>query len=746
MNQNILFVLCSLMCVHTNKAIDINSITRAPRIDAPEQRELGPEKDVSVDGDLFVKNNACIEKDLTVVGNVEVHDDALFRDDVTIEENLIVNGNTTIVENLDVGCNLTVGKTAITSVLEVLEDALINGDLEVFDDAFIGGDLEVSENVFIGDDLTVSGSATIIENLDVGCNLTVEKGLTVSSLDAMEVSIEGNLDVDCNLTVGKTLTTSVLNVLDDTFIGDDLTVSGSVTIAENLDVDCNLTVGKTLTTSVLEVLDDALIGDDLTVSGSVTIAENLDVDCNLTVGKTLTTSVLEVLDNATINNNLDVANCITTSWLEVTDDVLIQDDLTVSGSATIAENLDVDCNLTVAKTATASRIEALCNVVVGCNILMNDSFSSSVGNITKAGIRFMHNAAQSGNAFNTFLGEESGNFSFIGDCNTGIGSDTLVSLESGSDNIAVGVDAGRVLINGDNNIYIGNPGGIPNPVALLDLSDPWDLSNAIDEEDDTIRIGIPQNNGQEVLDAIDEFLSEICNLESELTITDAINDVIDDINAIISPLSIPPVPDIIIDIGFFIEPIQEFLTFLGLCGGDIFPNPPGNPTKTHKAAHMAGIFGVIPDDILTGEGILSQLTVPVSITQFGQLSAGLSSARYKENIKSLSTEKIIQIIEKLRPVMFNYKKHNAKIIEYGLIAEEVEKVARDLVVYDRFGRPEAVRYQFVPILLLHMVQELYQRIQNAQQERNTLIERLALYESTQQVLMSRLDSLDNIDI
>ena len=125
----------------------------------------------------------------------------------------------------------------------------------------------------------------------------------------------------------------------------------------------------------------------------------------------------------------------------------------------------------------------------------------------------------------------------------------------------LGIDSGQFLTNGINNIYIGNPGGYPNPGALIEIppENPWALDQAISEEDDAIRIGIPENNSSEVIGAVQDFLSTICNLESEINLSEPINSLIDDINDIISPLSIPFLSDVIIDIGFFEYRKDKFL-------------------------------------------------------------------------------------------------------------------------------------------------------------------------------------------
>ena len=57
----------------------------------------------------------------------------------------------------------------------------------------------------------------------------------------------------------------------------------------------------------------------------------------------------------------------------------------------------------------------------------------------------------------------------------------------------------------------------------------------------------------------------------------------------------------------------------------------------------------------------------------------------------------------LKPVTFRYKKEvdPEKIQQFGLVAEEVDKVAPDLVIHDEEGKPFTVRYEVVNAMLLN---------------------------------------------
>jgi hypothetical protein len=78
-----------------------------------------------------------------------------------------------------------------------------------------------------------------------------------------------------------------------------------------------------------------------------------------------------------------------------------------------------------------------------------------------------------------------------------------------------------------------------------------------------------------------------------------------------------------------------------------------------------------------------------------------SSARFKDEIKPM--DKASEAILALNPVTFYYKQELDPdgIPQFGLVAEEVEKVNPDLVVRDTKGKAYGVRYGAVGAMLLN---------------------------------------------
>jgi hypothetical protein len=85
----------------------------------------------------------------------------------------------------------------------------------------------------------------------------------------------------------------------------------------------------------------------------------------------------------------------------------------------------------------------------------------------------------------------------------------------------------------------------------------------------------------------------------------------------------------------------------------------------------------------------------------GKLGVTGSSARFKEAIKPM--DKASEAIHALKPVTFRYKKEidAEHAPQFGLVAEEVEKINPDLVVRDAEGKVYTVRYEAVNTMLLN---------------------------------------------
>src|SRR5262245_3168740 len=114
---------------------------------------------------------------------------------------------------------------------------------------------------------------------------------------------------------------------------------------------------------------------------------------------------------------------------------------------------------------------------------------------------------------------------------------------------------------------------------------------------------------------------------------------------------------------------------------------------TAGTQHAAFIVGIRGATVPSGVGVI--------VGPNHQLGTVQSSKRFKEAIKPM--DKASEAILALKPVTFRYKKEldPDKIPQFGLVAEDVEKVNPDLVVRDGEGKVYSVRYDAVNAMLLN---------------------------------------------
>ncbi len=151
----------------------------------------------------------------------------------------------------------------------------------------------------------------------------------------------------------------------------------------------------------------------------------------------------------------------------------------------------------------------------------------------------------------------------------------------------------------------------------------------------------------------------------------------------------------------------------------------------YSRAFLGGVRGVT-----TG----AANAVPVVIDSNGQLGTVSSSRRFKEDIQDMGD--VTRGLMRLRPVTFRYRKpfaDGSKPVQYGLIAEEVAEVYPDLVAHSADGQIETVKYQLLDSMLLNEFQKQQLKIEQQEQEIETLKARLA----GMTALESRLAALES---
>src|SRR2546421_2223545 len=132
---------------------------------------------------------------------------------------------------------------------------------------------------------------------------------------------------------------------------------------------------------------------------------------------------------------------------------------------------------------------------------------------------------------------------------------------------------------------------------------------------------------------------------------------------------------------------------------------PGGSSFPQTATFIAGIYG---------QSVDAASGVPVQIDSTGKLGTVLSSARFKQAIKPM--DKVSEAVLGLEPVTFQYKPEldPKGVPQFGLVAEQVERVAPELVVHDKQGKPYTGRYDAVNAMLLNEFLKEHRKVEEQQ--------------------------------
>ena len=154
---------------------------------------------------------------------------------------------------------------------------------------------------------------------------------------------------------------------------------------------------------------------------------------------------------------------------------------------------------------------------------------------------------------------------------------------------------------------------------------------------------------------------------------------------------------------------------------------------------MAGISGAT---VAGGIGVI--------VDSSGHLGTSTSSARYKEAMQSMDNAS--EAILSLRPVTFRYNKalDPKGIPQFGLVAEDVEKVNPDLVVRDKEGKPYSVRYDQVNAMLLNEFLKEHRQVEAQARKMDAQEHKIGVQEATisklkkdLQIVVARLKDQDS---
>jgi len=354
--------------------------------------------------------------------------------------------------------------------------------------------------------------------------------------------------------------------------------------------------------------------------------------------------------------------------------------LTSFTAGTPAVASQVNGNFTAVKTAVDNnhaRITTLETSAASPNITGNITLvpsTATAGNIMKGTTPFLHDYGTS----NTFLGANAGNFTMTGYSNTASGAGALYSNTTGYNNAASGVTA----------LYYNTTGHANTANGAFALE-----SNTTGHSNTASGLSALFSNTAGFYNTASGLFALFSNTSGNSNTANGLaalrNNTTGNGNTAIGYQA-----------GFNLTTGNNNIAIDNLGVAD-----EANTTRigdTQTRTFIAGIRGVTT----------ATAAIAVVVGTDGQLGTLSSSRRVKDHIADMGEAS--STLMKLRPVTFHYKtdkNSKGRALQYGLIAEEVEKVAPGLVARSATGEIETVFYQHLTPMLLNEYQKQQRTIE-----------------------------------
>jgi len=164
----------------------------------------------------------------------------------------------------------------------------------------------------------------------------------------------------------------------------------------------------------------------------------------------------------------------------------------------------------------------------------------------------------------------------------------------------------------------------------------------------------------------------------------------------------------------------------------LYAEQKNSTSTTANIAKFASAYGGWSEKVVfrsTGSVLMPYLATGTGtdlyITSGGELVKYSSSKRFKKDIAPLTVD--MTKFMKLQPVSFKWNEKSASEnkADYGLIAEDVEKIDPELALYNDKGEIEGVDYQKINIMLLKVVQNQENKISGLEKENENIKKELA---------------------
>ena len=432
-------------------------------------KKLFVESDVSMNNDLYVKQNLTVDGTL----NVTHADNSIPLNAIQDVQSLAPDYNTDInmTKNVTVGGILNANSVTINGDVEmgtVGGEVKFRNDIEVFDDISMGGTLRVGGDAgfrsrFYGDldvcgnfyanygyksipasaidgqveatpnfsgDVGMSGNLVVTGIITSNLGLNVTSGITsvntltasgtISGVNGLNIQ-GGSVSFPNNsipLTSIKDINTITPDYSQNITMDSNLTVDNKLTVKNGLDVEGTVSFpNASIPASAISGLGDITpnftgpisMNDDLTVKKRLFVELDVSMNNDLYVQKNLT---VDGIFNASYSNGsipLSAVADTNTITPDYTQAIVMTNDLTAN-RLFVTQDVSLNQNLYVGGNVTLnSNVTITKDLTVMDDMTVTDNFTAKNGLIVEAGIVSFPNASISANAI-TGLGEVTPNF------------------------------------------------------------------------------------------------------------------------------------------------------------------------------------------------------------------------------------------------------------------------------------------------------------------------------------------------
>lgn len=317
-------------------------------------------------------------------------------------------------------------------------------------------------------------------------------------------------------------------------------------------------------------------------------------------------------------------------------------------------------------------------VAIGDSALMNNGFSASSStqgtNNTAVGSKAGMKLTKGNNS--TYIGWQSGYNSTTGNANTAVGASSLFSNTTGSDNIAMGVDALYSNTKGAYNTVIGKGAGYANTTGNANVS--LGVRSLFSNISGIRNTAIGDSAGFTSKGSYNTFLGAFADVTgSGLTNATAIgyNAKVSTDNTIVLGDATTPTN---VAIGATTAGDYKLKIVHRNFGFDIANSVSSNNWEqyvTDGSGTTDGGASYTPGDLLLYYNFGANPVGAFDHTSGAYKTT--SDERMKTNIKPMTS--ILDKINQLEPVTYNFKNSNNPIVSMGFIAQKVEKIFPSLV-------------------------------------------------------------------